>query len=114
MINTTAKEFLESEGIIDPSSYDKLIIILDKYAELKIKESKHVAPLDTFTIEVKNIDCDFEFLRDGLDKICARFTIDKDTFIFHSVDMPLYVKLIKFRDALKENNNNILVTKEGF
>ena len=121
MINTTPEQFLLSKGIsLEKSSFNCVIdgymrqpdicVLLDEYADLKVQEkSAAVNSQQTFVLEVKNINCDFEFLRDGIDKICPSFTIDKDTFIFASADSELYKKMESFRDNLQKHGNHAIV-----
>lgn len=106
MNNTTAKQFLKTHQIESP----QIERLLEDFADIKVSEMSK-QETDTFTIEVKNIDCDFNYLRDKLDDINPSFTLDKDTFIYCSADMPTLVKLTKLRDSLKTKERHILVTK---
>ena len=63
----------------------------------------------TFRIEVKNINCNFDSLRDRLDKISPSFTIDKDTFIYTAGDSELLERLKTLKNKLREAGHSVLV-----
>ncbi len=90
MKTTSAKEYLNSLGIYSETTSFVTVIntepkeinlakLMENFAELRIKEvvnqERVVVGVEphSLTIELKNIDCNFEFLRNKIDKICPRF-----------------------------------------
>lgn len=137
-MKTSAKDYLNSLGIKPETTSFVTVInaeptevnlakLLEGFAELRLKEddterklvyqngkpeiSKKDEFQSTLIIEVKNIDCNFDYLRNKIDKINPRFTLDKDTFIFHDATEDLFIMLTALKKEISKSNRTIVVTK---
>ncbi len=137
-MKTSAKDYLNSLGIKPETTSFVTVIntepteinlakLLEGFAVLRIKEDEleraevfkngkpEINKRDEFEqkqiIEVKNIDCNFDYLRNKIDKICPRFTLDKDTFIFHDATEDLFIMLSALKKEIAKSNRTIVVTR---
>lgn len=101
--STIEREFSIMEYLPNEGYYYFLHELLDEYVLCTQGNS--------FTVEVKNIDCEFEFLKEGLEQIREEFLVDKDTFIFRNANEAVYNKLQKFKTFMEKAGHNIVITK---
>lgn len=66
---------------------------------------------ETFVLEVKNVNCNFDSLRDKLERISPSFTLDKDTFIFHAATTQEESAIRRLSHRLASRNLTIIVQR---
>ena len=125
MTLTTVKQFLSMEGIdlekttlvcyVDGHMRQPdLCHLIEKYSTLRLKEVKD-SESDEFSVCIKLVNCDFEFIINGLVNLLGRpisqSQIIKDTITLNKVTKREFDRLVEFKKELR-NLSDVTVTIE--